>query len=55
MTRLWTILLCAAPLLAAVDGTVINGTSNLPQGGATVALYKLGQAGMEAVGVAAGA
>jgi hypothetical protein len=41
--------LSAAPLLAAVDGTVINKTTGKPQGGATVTLYKLGQAGMESI------
>jgi len=37
------------PLLAAVDGTVVNKTTGQPQPGATVTLYKLGQAGMESV------
>ena len=41
--------LAAAPLLAAVDGTVVNRTTGQPQSGATVTLYKLGQAGMESV------
>lgn len=39
----------AAPLLAVVDGTVINQTTGKPQPGATVTLYKLGQAGMESI------
>lgn len=39
----------AVPLLAAVDGTVVNRTTGQPQAGATVTLYKLGQAGMESV------
>jgi hypothetical protein len=43
------ILLFAVPLFAAVDGTVINKTTGQPQSGATVTLYKLGQAGMESV------
>jgi len=34
---------------AAVDGAVINKTTGKPQSGATVTLYKLGQAGMESV------
>ncbi len=42
-------LLCAVPLFAAVDGTVINKTTGKPQAAATVTLYKLGQAGMESV------
>jgi 5-hydroxyisourate hydrolase-like protein (transthyretin family) len=41
--------LSVAPLLAAVDGTVVNKTTGQPQSGATVTLYKLGQAGMESV------
>ena len=36
-------------MLAAVDGTVINKTTGKPQAGATVTLYKLGQAGMESI------
>ncbi len=43
------ILLLALPAFAAVDGTVINKTTGKPQPGATVTLYKLGQAGMESV------
>jgi len=41
--------LSVVPLLAAVDGTVVNKTTGQPQAGATVTLYKLGQAGMESV------
>ena len=41
--------LSVVPLLAAVDGTVVNKTTGQPQSGATVTLYKLGQAGMESV------
>jgi len=36
-------------MLAAVDGAVVNKTTGQPQAGATVTLYKLGQAGMESV------
>jgi hypothetical protein len=43
------LLLLVVPLLAAVDGTVVNKTTGQPQSGATVTLYKLGQAGMESV------
>ncbi len=42
-------LLLAFPLLAAVDGTVANKTTGKPQAGATVTLYKLGQAGPESL------
>src|SRR5260370_22089530 len=34
---------------AAVDGVVMNRTTDKPQPGATVTLYKLGQKGMESV------
>jgi len=49
MKGLLAILLCAIPAFAVIDGTVTNRTSGKPQAGATVALYKLGGAGMEAV------
>ena len=42
-------LLAASSAFASITGIVTNGTSNKPQGGATVTLYKLGQAGMETV------
>jgi len=42
-------LLTSAPLWAAIDGVVSNGTTGKPQPGATVSLYKLGEAGMESV------
>jgi hypothetical protein len=52
-TRLFSVCvylcLSVVPVLAAVDGTVLNKTANQPQSGATVTLYKLGQAGMESV------
>jgi hypothetical protein len=41
--------LSVVPLFSAVDGTVVNKTTGQPQSGATVTLYKLGQAGMESV------
>jgi hypothetical protein len=41
--------IAAAAAFGAVDGTVTNKTVNKPQAGATVTLYKLGGAGMEAV------
>jgi hypothetical protein len=49
MKNFWAMLLCAVPALAAIDGTVTNQTTGKPQAGATVALYKLGGAGLEAV------
>ncbi|MBI3208907.1 MAG: hypothetical protein HYZ37_08395 [Candidatus Solibacter usitatus] len=45
----WIAFLVALPLCAAVDGTVINRTTGQPQGGATVSIYKLGEAGMESL------
>ena len=42
-------LLFASLAFAAVDGTVINQTTGKPQPGATVTLYKIGQAGPEAI------
>ena len=41
--------LCLSVPLLAVDGTVINQTTGKPAGNATVTLYKLGQAGPEAL------
>ncbi|HTQ52957.1 MAG TPA: hypothetical protein VMI94_00765 [Bryobacteraceae bacterium] len=43
--------LCLAsfPAMAAIDGTVTNKTTGKPAAGATVTLYKLGQAGMESI------
>jgi hypothetical protein len=43
------VLLASTAAPAAVDGTVVNQTTGKPQPGATVTLYKLGQAGMESV------
>jgi len=49
-TRLSVIVLFfAVSAFGAVDGLVTNKTTNKPQAGATVTLYKLGGAGMEAV------
>jgi hypothetical protein len=42
-------LLSAMPALAAVDGVVVNQTTGKPAKEATVTLYKLGQAGPEAL------
>jgi hypothetical protein len=43
MRRIGFVLLLCAPAIAAVTGTVVNGTTGQPQAGATVSLYKLGQ------------
>ena len=46
----YLLVLClAVPALAAIDGKVVNQTTGKPQGGATVTLYKLGQAGPEQI------
>src|SRR5882724_4959481 len=42
-------LLYASAAFAAVDGVVMNRTTDKPQPGATVTLYKLGQNGLESV------
>jgi hypothetical protein len=42
-------LLLASCEFAAIDGRVVNQTTGKPQPGATVTLYKLGQAGPEAI------
>jgi len=43
------LLILALPAFAAVDGVVTNKTTGKPQAGATVTLYKLGQAGLESL------
>lgn len=42
-----TLFFLALPALAAVSGTVTNGTTGKPQANTTVTLYKFGQGGME--------
>lgn len=39
-----------APLLAAIDGTVLNGTTGKPEAGVSIALVKPGQGGMRTLG-----
>jgi hypothetical protein len=41
------LLLCALPAMAAVTGKVVNGTTGQPQPGATVALSRLSENGVE--------
>jgi hypothetical protein len=46
----YLLVLClAVPALAAIDGKVVNQTTGKAQAGATVTLYKLGQAGPEQI------
>src|ERR1044071_4841917 len=47
--KLLLILSLASIVSAAIDGTVTNRTTNKPQPGATVTLYKLGENGLESV------
>jgi hypothetical protein len=49
MTRLAAFLLSATLAHAAIDGTVINGTTGKPQPNATVTLYKVGGNGPESL------
>ena len=42
--------LCAAPLLASIDGTVVNGSSGKPEPGVHITLLKPGAQGMQALG-----
>ena len=49
MRRIGFVLLLCAPAMAAVTGTVVNGTTGQPQAGATVGLYSLGQDGLDLV------
>ncbi len=42
-------ILLALPLMAAVDGTVLNKTTGKPQSAATVSIYKLTEAGPESL------
>lgn len=52
MKTLCALLLLALPGAAAVTGTVVNGTTGMPQAGATVVLNSLGQDGVTPVGEA---
>jgi len=47
MRRVVCLLAALAPMLAAVDGVVVNGTTGKAQGGATVTLYQVSPAGPE--------
>ena len=50
MKILAVFLLAAAPLFAALDGTVVNQTTGKPQPGVSVTLVKPGQGGMRTLG-----
>jgi len=50
MKRLAVFFVTAASLCAAIDGTVINGTTGKPQPGVNITLVKPGQQGMQTIG-----
>jgi len=50
MKILVALALLAAPAIAAVTGTVVNGTTGQPQAGITVSLLRMGQNGPEPAG-----
>jgi hypothetical protein len=52
MKRLAMVFCMAGVLLAAIDGTVVNGTTGKPQAGASVLLTSMGQNGMSPLGTA---
>lgn len=52
MTRLAMAFCAAGTLMAAIDGTVVNGTTGKPQAGASVLLTSMGQNGMSSLGAA---
>ncbi len=47
---LLSLILCCAPVFAAVSGTVMNRTTGAPQAGVGVEFIKVGQGGMEVAG-----
>jgi hypothetical protein len=49
MRKIGFVLLLSLPAMAAVTGTVINRSTGQPQAGATVALNRLGQGGIELI------
>ncbi len=50
LVALWTALLLTGSAYAAIDGRVVNGTTNQPQAGVGVTLVKPGQSGMQTLG-----
>lgn len=50
MRQIIIVLLSCVPVIAAVNGVVINRTTGKPQPGATVVFNKFGQGGMEPIG-----
>ncbi len=49
MKRFCVWILCCAPAMAAINGTVVNRTAGAPASGATVEFYKLAESGPELV------
>jgi hypothetical protein len=52
MTKVWLFLMLAPALHAAVDGTVVNGTTGKPQPGAVVTLFSMSGGSMAVKGTA---
>jgi hypothetical protein len=52
MRQLAMVLCTAGMLMAAIEGTVVNGTTGKPQAGASVQLTSMGQDGMSPLGAA---
>jgi hypothetical protein len=50
MRTLWALVMCCAPAVAAITGTVMNGTTGKPEAGITVSLLRMGQKGPEPAG-----
>ncbi len=50
MRCVWLLLALSVPLLASIDGTVINRTSGKPQANVSITLVKPGQGGMRTLG-----
>jgi hypothetical protein len=50
MKKYWALIFCCAPAMAAISGTVVNGTTGQPQAGTTVSLVRMTQTGPEPAG-----
>ncbi len=45
--KFWPVILCCAPAMAAISGTVVNGTTGKPEPGITVSTVRMTQRGPE--------
>jgi hypothetical protein len=50
MRTFWALVMCCAPAVAAITGTVMNGTTGKPEAGITVSLLRMGPKGPEPAG-----